>query len=150
MAGDVHESCEVGPVKDLTELLLPVWKKERGASEKAIARAETHLGVSLPEDYRKFLRWSNGGDGKLGNRSIRLEPVGLLWGFNDDYQIPRFFPGVIGIGTDRGDYAYVLDFRKSDKKFGFGVVELGALSDKYVERLGDTFREGMLRMLEGK
>jgi hypothetical protein len=134
-------------VKDLIKRLRRNWEKRRGASETALVRTEKLLGVSFPEDYKEFLRWSNGGEGSFGDYALFLWSTDDLICDNDDYEIPQWLPGVIGIGSDGGGNAYILDFRKSPEFPRLAVVPMGALSDECVEPLGDSFREGLLRML---
>jgi SMI1 / KNR4 family (SUKH-1) len=89
-------------MEELLEIIAPLWFKRMGASAHQIAEAEAALGVQFPPDYRSFLSWSNGGEGQIGSRYLNIWNSGEIRKLNDDYQIGRYLPGIVGIGTDGG------------------------------------------------
>ena len=58
-------------------------------------------GMALPDDYLIFMRKHNGGEGPLGRNCYgcfyRMEEI---QGVNDDYEVKKWWPGHIVIGTD--------------------------------------------------
>ena len=60
-------------------------------------------GMALPDDYLAFMRDHNGGEGPLGKNCYgcfyRMEELQEV---NDDYEVRRWWPGHIVIGTDGG------------------------------------------------
>ena len=60
-------------------------------------------GMTLPDDYLSFMKEHNGGEGPLGKNCygcfFRMEE---LQGVNDDYEVSKWWPGHIVIGTDGG------------------------------------------------
>lgn len=56
-------------------------------------------GLPLPEDYLAFMREHNGGEGPIGKnaygRFYRLEELQEI---NDEYDVPRAWPGYVVIG----------------------------------------------------
>jgi len=59
-------------VRERLSILLADMAKGPAASAADIERVETTLDVSLPEDYKEFLRYTNGASGRLGKQE-RLE-----------------------------------------------------------------------------
>jgi hypothetical protein len=69
------------------------WLGSEGASEQALAAAESRLGVELPPSYRSFLSTTDG-FGPIGFFVRRLRPVGeLVWLRDED-------PELIAIWTE--------------------------------------------------
>jgi cell wall assembly regulator SMI1 len=72
-----------------------------------IEAAERELGRRLPEDYRSFLRESNGLEGFVG-----AEAYLILWSIqeiaqlNSGYATTEFAPGLVLIGTNGGNTGY--------------------------------------------
>jgi hypothetical protein len=135
-------------VKELVKRLGRRWRKERGASESLIRRHEELIGVPLPDDYKEFLRLSNGGFGCIGCERVDLWGVEDLYYDNKDYEITEWLPGVVGIGTDGGDYAFAFDYRKRKKRPRLVRVPLGCLADDWVEPVADSFTRWLLKLLE--
>lgn len=60
-------------------------------------------GMALPEDYLSFMSEHNGGEGPFGEfgygRFYRLEELQEV---NDEYEVGKWWPGYVVIGTDCG------------------------------------------------
>ena len=80
-----------------------------GASEDILRAATQSLGVELPFDYRKFLQTSNGGEGFLGQNYLQLWRAEDLKPRNDGYEVARFAPGFLLIGSNGGGEAFAFD-----------------------------------------
>src|ERR1700761_8290476 len=76
------------------------------ASETILEAAIRSLGVDLPLDYKDFLRASNGGAGFVGDTYLHLWKAEELKPLNDGYQVARFAPALLLIGSDGGGEAY--------------------------------------------
>lgn len=63
-------------------------------------------GVRLPQSYIEFIREHNGGEGDIGETWLCLYPIEELQEINDDYEIDKFLPGHIIIGSNGGDELY--------------------------------------------
>ena len=127
-------------MEDLLEIIAASWFKRTGASAGAIRQAEAELGVQFPSDFRSFLAWSNGGEGQIGNQYLNIWSSGEIRKLNDDYQIGRYLPGVVGIGTDGGGECYALDYRIDAKAPHLIQCALGDLDFASIVSLGSTFR----------
>ena len=136
----------------LIELIGSGWRRQRGASEQSIANAEARLGVVFPPDYRRFLRWSEGGEGHVGDEYLSLWDLGDILADSNglDYQVATSMPGIVPIGTDGGGEAYGLDYRKDQTKPHLIRVGLGVLDFDEMIVLGPTlcdWAEGCLRIM---
>ena len=73
--------------------------KEFEFNEKPEQMISSVNGLELPEDYLAFIREHNGGEGPLGEnnygRFYRLEELQEI---NDEYEVPKWWPGCIVIG----------------------------------------------------
>jgi hypothetical protein len=79
-----------------------------GATIGDVEAAERDLGVRLPDDYRAFLRESDGIEGSSGPDGDYL----MLWSaaelptHNRGYQVSEFAPGLVLIGSNGGGDAF--------------------------------------------
>ena len=96
---------------DFTAGLAP----RQGASSLEIEAAERALGRPLPEDYRGFLRRSNGAEGFVGpDAYVMLWSTRELVELNEAYAVSEFAPGLVLVGTNGSDT-------------GYGFIEMGGV-----------------------
>src|SRR5690242_4867217 len=77
-----------------------------------IAESERKLGLKLPAEYVEFLKYSNGGEGFIGeNAYVRLWPVEKLSEMNRSYEVVKDAPGLLIFGSNGGGEAYGFDMR---------------------------------------
>lgn len=58
----------------------------------------------LPDDYKEFMLWSNGGEGNIGSQYLSLWKIEDLMKLNKEYQIQKYLSEKsLVIGTDGGD-----------------------------------------------
>ena len=87
-----------------------------GANDIGIQHVETQAGLNLPNDYKQFLRFADGGDGPIGRLSyLSLWSTDKLMPLNAAYHVSEFAPGLFLFGSDGGDEAYGFDMRFDDK-----------------------------------
>jgi hypothetical protein len=55
--------------------IIDSWNSKSGVELQAISEIENKLDIRLPEDYKTFLSWSNGGEGEIGDNYISLWKV---------------------------------------------------------------------------
>lgn len=84
------------------------WFKNDGATWEQILDVERLLRFVLPEEYKIFLSWSNGGEGDLGRDSLSLWPIEQVGQLNEDYHIDQYLPTVLAIGSNRGGECFAL------------------------------------------
>ena len=65
--------------------------------------------VVLPKDYVEFMKKHNGGEGDIGEAWLVLYPMEELQEVNDDYEIEKYLPDHIIIGSDGGGELYGID-----------------------------------------
>lgn len=127
----------------LLEAIASKWYKRVSATEAQLQQLEREAGVRLPEDYRQFLLWSNGGEGQLRFSYLSLWPVEELLQLNADYGVKHYLPGIFIIGSDSGSKAYGLDYRHNASAPSLISVPFGDLDPSSVTVLGTSFREGI-------
>src|ERR1051325_5307671 len=73
---------------------------------------EANLHSGLPADYLDFLKFSNGIEGKVGEKGyLILWSAEILPEVNNGYEVSEWMPGFFIIGSDGGDTAYGIDTR---------------------------------------
>lgn len=108
-----------------------------GAERTQIETVERELGCNLPEDYRTFLRTSNGLEGFVSSEAyLILWPVQEIIFLNTAYATAEFAPGLVLIGTNGGDTGYGIIV--SQTKFQYVRVPLIGMSLDMIEPMGDT------------
>ena len=65
--------------------------------------------VKLPRSYMDFMRKHNGGEGSIGETWLSLYRIEELQQINDEYEIKKYLPEHIVIGSDGGDEFYGID-----------------------------------------
>ena len=83
-----------------------------GASEEMIQKTEHHLECVFPDDYRTFIRLSNGAEGSIGRDGyIALWSLDEVIELNELCNVKKFAPGLILFGGDGGGEAFAFDAR---------------------------------------
>ncbi|AAN48696.1 SMI1/KNR4 family protein [Leptospira interrogans] len=122
---------------NITNIFKNVWTIQPGTNLNTIQKIESIFKVTFPEDYKQILLWSNGGEGKVGNRYLSLWKIEELVQFNEDYQIKKYIPEIVSIGTDGGEFCYAFDYRNNSNIPNFIEVPLGDLDSNSIVTLGD-------------
>jgi hypothetical protein len=107
-----------------------------------IADAEDVLQITLPNDYKDFLLYSNGFEGFINGFYLRLVPAGFIYNSTMDY-CSEFYPWAIYLGTNAGGEMVVLDTRGDSVQFGM-LPYLG--SDEDLIPLGNHFGQFIARL----
>jgi hypothetical protein len=129
------------------EELFGEFERNVGVSEVAIAECEKHFGLKFPDDYRDFMKYSNGGEGFFGpNSYLRLWKIEELSLMNDGYETANYLPNALLFGTDGGEEAFGFDLRTSQTK----IIEVPFVGMEWelAWLLSDSFRGFLLRLYE--
>ena len=89
------------------------WSTKAGAAAADIAELIAMSGNALPEDYLRFLRFSNGGEGPLSIQPfwLVLDSAAFVTSTLLDGTLSEFFPGLVVIGSNGAGEAIAFDFR---------------------------------------
>ena len=86
----------------------------------------------LPDDYLAFMSEHNGGEGPLGENNYgRFYKMEELQEVNDDYEVGKWWPGHVVIGTDGGGELWAYN---PDKKIYCQIDSCNTEDDS-----GDTY-----------
>ena len=120
------------------ELVESKWYKKSGANITSIEEVEKCLNIPLPEQYKRFLLWSNGGEGKLGNNYIYIWAIEDVIAYNHDYAIQKYLQKeYLAFGMD-GDIGYV--FHLLDNSiYRVDLGDLDIASIKHIAPSSDDF-----------
>src|SRR2546422_11076133 len=130
-------------MENLIEIIAPSWFKRAGAATEQIKQAEAALRMELPPDYKTFLSWSNGGEGQIGSAYFSFWSAEEIKDLNEDYQISKYLPGIVGIGTDGGGQCYALDYRMRPETPSLIQCPLGDFDFSSIVVFGSDFSEGI-------
>lgn len=97
------------------EGILAAFNGNPPADAASIQQFQTEAGLRLPEDYAKFLRERDGGEGFIGDAYLILWRLGELVELNKAYQVTEYAPGLFLFGTNGGGEAYAFDTRSDAK-----------------------------------
>jgi hypothetical protein len=106
-----------------TDEVTEVRTEPTGASVETIHRIQQQLGITFPEDYVRFMQYSNGGTIVPGDSSeINLYPIeDLLRHRATDLEL---YEGCLFFGSDGGLESYVFDVRTTP----LSIVEVDAVA----------------------
>ena len=112
--------------------------KKDGASSASIDDVEKLLNTTLPKQYKSFLLWSNGGEGKLGDNYIYIWAIEDVIAYNHDYGIQKYLQKEYwAFGMD-GDIGYILHL-SDNSIYRVDLGDLDITSIKYIAPSFDDF-----------
>lgn len=79
------------------------------AEPSFVGELSATLGVKIPSEYLNFLLKYDGGEGFIGDNYIVLWKAEELAGFNREYEVEKYAPGILLFGSDGGGEGYGFD-----------------------------------------
>ena len=123
-------------IKDLERI---GWNSNKETNLNDIGIVEEQLHIVFPEDYLEFLKWSNGGEGYIGENYVSLWKVEDLEVLNREYQIQTYLSkGYLGIGTDGGGICYGFCL---EKQFAIFKCPLGDLDINEITIVANSIKD---------
>ena len=132
-------------------LLSSLWHCERGVSKNVLENVEQITGFKLPQDYKNFMQWSNGGEGVLTNIRLSFWPAEDLVSLNEDYKINEYLgKKVLAIGSDGGPICLLLDYQGNNDEPCFSSVNFGGLDPDEIKVIAPKFTLALELAIAGK
>ena len=123
-------------IKDLERI---GWNSNKETNLNDIGIVEEQLHIVFPEDYLEFLKWSNGGEGYVGENYISFWKVEDLAALNAEYQIQKYLSEkFLGIGTDGGGICYGFYL---EKEFAIFKCPLGDLDTNGITIVANSIKD---------
>ena len=91
--------------RDLVKHALGEFSGAKPAYEKALQDAEAALAIHLPDDYKDFLRMSDGGEGFIDRNYVILWSVGETVEHQIESETGKYAPGLLLFGSNGGGEA---------------------------------------------
>lgn len=92
----------------------------------------------MPYQYKRFLLWSNGGEGKLGDNYIYIWAIEDIVAYNNDYGIHKYLQKeYLAFGMD-GDIGYIFHL-PNNSIYRVDLGDLDIASIKYIAPSFDDF-----------
>jgi hypothetical protein len=82
--------------------------------ENKVRKVEIVLGVTFPSDYIKFISFSNGAEGSIGENYLILWSIEDIIELNEAYGVKDFAKGLVLFGSNGSDTAYAFDTRTNE------------------------------------
>lgn len=119
------------------------------ATASTIAMAEDQLGAKLPEQYVRFLEFTDGGEGFIGeNAYAMLWGVEELGSMNQAYEVEKYLPGLLLFGSDGAGEAYGFDTRNPE--WPIVQVPFVGMAWDVAWPMGTSFNEFLKRLSESE
>lgn len=118
---------------------------EPPATDEALAHLLADVGPPLPASYLSLLRWSDGGEFRVGQRWWQFlpasDPVHGVRALLLAYGLDVYMPGAVPIALNGHGTLYLLDRRRPavDGEFPVVVARAGDLGWDEHRRVADTF-----------
>ena len=138
-------------INECIMLLSSLWHCERGVTKNVLENVEQITGFKLPQDYKKFMQWSNGGGGVLKNIRLSFWPAEDLVSLNEDYKINEYLgKKVLAIGSDGGPICLLLDYQGNNDEPCFSSVNFGGLDPDEIKVIAPKFTLALELAIAGK
>ena len=138
-------------INECIMLLSSLWHCEKGVSKNVLENVEQITGFKLPQDYKNFMQWSNGGEGVLKNIRLSFWPAEDLVSLNEDYKINEYLgKKVLAIGSDGGPICLLLDYQGNNDEPCFSSVNFGGLDPDEIKVIAPKFTLALELAIAGK
>ena len=138
-------------INECIMLLSSLWSCEKGVSKNVLESVEQITGFKLPQDYKNFMQWSNGGEGVLTNIRLSFWPAEDLVSLNEDYKINEYLgKKVLAIGSDGGPICLLLDYQGNNDEPCFSSVNFGGLDPDEIKVIAPKFTLALELAIAGK
>ncbi len=138
-------------INECIMLLSSLWHCERGVTKNVLENVEQITGFKLPQDYKNFMQWSNGGEGVLKNIRLSFWPAEDLVSLNEDYKINEYLgKKVLAIGSDGGAICLLLDYQGNNDEPCFSSVNFGGLDPDEIKVIAPKFTLALELAIAGK
>ncbi|QNF34238.1 SMI1/KNR4 family protein [Adhaeribacter swui] len=107
-----------------------------------VLQIEQELDLTLPEDYKAFIKVTNGFKGFVGENYCTFNKLEELVEITEGY-CKEYFPWAVQIGSDGGGEMYVLG--KRNKKLVYGILPAFSEEEDFIP-LGTNFEEFIKRL----
>ena len=85
-----------------------------GAQGEAIYQLERELNIKLPDEYKDFMQYSNGGVGTIGDNYLEIWPIEEINSSNQELLVEEFAPGLLLFGGDGANELFAFDTREAN------------------------------------
>lgn len=127
--------------------LLTHFNCNSAADDATVTQLETESGMSLPDEYKGFLQYANGGEGLIGKQAyVILWPAQKLIQMNKAYCVTDFAPGLFLFASDGGGEGYAFDTRVDSKPIV--AVPLVGMNLKAIHPMAQTFSSWLEKLFD--
>ena len=125
------------------EFLPPTLRRGEPATEEQLSLLEQAVGAPLPQQYRAFLRQTNGAAGAVGDGYVHLYSSDDVADAKRTVDLPEM-PGFLLVGSNGGGMAIGLSASEGE----VFVVPWDSLDPEYVRPRAPSFSEFLRRLCD--
>lgn len=100
-------------IEDKIKSIVSEMALNKGAGLESIRKTEKELNFVFPDDFEKFLLFSNGATGEIDGDYLELWTVEEIPVSNSILEINKYAPGLVAFGGDGANELYAFDTRKT-------------------------------------
>ena len=123
-----------------TQKLIKKLELRPPTTNDAINKLKKITNIKLPNEYKKFLKLTNGGEGFIGDNSyVMIWSIEELIELNELYEVSEYAPGLFVFGSNGGGEAYAFDTRSSS--MNIVQVPFVGIDIDLIRQMATTFDE---------
>jgi len=119
----------------------------RPSATAAVDGIETAESISLPDDYRRLLLGHGSGEGFVGAHYFILWDASEIIQFNREYEVKKYAPGFLLIGSSGGGEGFSYDCRSQTK--AVAMLPFIGMSAKTAVKVAEDITELFEKMKSG-
>jgi hypothetical protein len=100
-------------IRDRIKSIVSGMALNKGGDLESIRKTEKELNFVFPDDFKKFLLFSNGATGEIDGDYLELWAVEEIPVSNKVIEIDKYAPGLVAFGGDGANELYAFDTRKT-------------------------------------
>lgn len=120
-------------MKQIIEKIKKSWYSNPPCNQQIMLSLENLF--PLPDDYKEFMSWSNGGEGNIGSQYLSLWKIEDVMQLNNDYQIQKYLSEKsLAIGTNGGDNCIGFYWGKTSFLFSQPLGDLDLSENRFLSQ----------------
>jgi hypothetical protein len=122
---------------NIEKLLGDCFSGIQPVTDPTASEVERRLNIMFPDDFRRFYRTTDGGEGFINETYVVIWRLEELAGFNEQHSVAEYAPSLFLFGSDGAGEGFAFDVRSSP--FSVVSVPFIGMSLKEAVPMGASF-----------